>query len=153
MLKQKGTFIVPFLLAINIFMKTFICATLIDITPTGVTKGDNSKRDQQRNWETVLQVLGLKTQPIILGGPELLSDIDGVSKIFGEFYQTMQKVWIFKFASERNIYTVDQLYEDFEQVPVITGLDESARFMLPIYHSYGILKNIYFSAVDELNIN
>ena len=143
----------PFLLAINIFMKPFICATLIDITPTGVIKGDSSKRDQQRNWETVLQVLGLKTQPIILGGPELLSDIDGVSKIFGEFYQTMQKVWIFKFASERNIYTVDQLYEDFEQVPVITGLDESARFMLPIFHSYGILKNIYFSTVDELNIS
>ncbi len=143
----------PFLLAINIFMNFFICATLVDITPTNVTRGDSLARDQQRNWETVLQVLGLKTQPIILGGPELLSDVDGVNKIFGEFYQTMQKVWIFKFASERNIYTVDQLYEDFEQVPVITGLDESARFMLPIFHSYGILKNIYFSVVDELNIN
>jgi hypothetical protein len=144
---------VPFLLAINIFMKSFICATLVDITPTNVTRGDSLARDQQRNWETVLQVLSLKTQPIILGGPELLSDIDGVSKIFGEFYQTMQKVWIFKFASEQDIYTVDQLYEDFEQVPVITGLEESARFMLPIFHSYGILKNIYFSTVDELNIN
>jgi len=134
-------------------MNSFMCATLVDITPTDIIRGDSLERNQQRNWETVLQVLGLKTQPIILGGPELLSDMDGVSKIFGEFYQTMQKVWIFKFASEQNIYTVDQLYEDFEQVPVITGLDESARFMLPIFHSYGILKNIYFSAVDELNIS
>ena len=143
----------PFLLAINIFMKTFICATLIDITNTGITKGDSLIRNQQRNWETVLQVLGLKTQPIIISGPEIIIDVEGVDKIFGEFYQTMQKVWIFKFASERNIYTVDQLYEDFEQVPVITGLEESARFMLPIFHSYGILKNIYFSTVDELNIS
>jgi hypothetical protein len=146
---------VPFLLAINIFMKSFICATLVDITPTNVIKGDSLARDQQRNWETVLQVLSLKTQPIILGGPELMSDIDGdgVSKIFGEFYQTMQKVWVFEFTSEQNIYTIDQLYEDFEQVPVISGLDESARFMLPIFHSYGILKNIYFSTVGELNIS
>lgn len=143
----------PFLLAINIFMKTFICATLIDITPTGVTKGDSPERDQQRNWETVLQVLGLKTQPIILGGPEIVNNFEGANKIFGEFYQTMQKVWVFKFTSEQNIYTEDQLYEDFEQVPVIAGLEESARFMLPIFHSYGILKNIYFSTVDELNIN
>jgi hypothetical protein len=65
----------------------------------------------------------------------------------------MQKVWVFKFTSEQNIFTEDQLYEDFEQVPVISGLEESARFMLPIFHSYGILKNIYFSAVDELNIS
>jgi hypothetical protein len=65
----------------------------------------------------------------------------------------MQKVWVFKFTSEQNIFAEDQLYEDFEQVPVILGLEESARFMLPIFHSYGILKNIYFSVVDELNIN
>ena len=63
----------PFLLTINICMSRLItCFTLVDITPTGVTRShpDNTKdRNKQRNWETVLQILGLKTQPVITAYP------------------------------------------------------------------------------------
>jgi hypothetical protein len=154
---------VPFFLAINIDMKqSFVLATLIDITDTGEVRGNSKQRDQQRNWETVIQVLSLKTQPIIIEGPDRIDNIDfqkqtGVLKFFGEFYKELsgtQSFWAIKFTSEQNdIYSIDQLYEDFEQVPIILGLDETARFMLPLFHSYGALKNIHFFTADELNIN
>jgi hypothetical protein len=48
---------------------------------------------------------------------------------------------------------VDQLEQDFEQTPIVLGLEETARFMLPIFHSYGTLKNIYFIQKESLNIN
>lgn len=132
----------------------WICITLIDITATGVTRGDSKERQQHSNWETVLQVLGLKSQPIIHEGPELIDCADFSGKAFGEFYQGTHNIWAFKFSSERtDAYNLDQLYEDFEQVPVTLGLDETARFMLPIFHSYGTLKNIYFMPADELNIS
>jgi len=146
---------VPFLLAINICMSPLItCMTLIDITETGVIKGAGQGRDQQRNWETVLQLLGLKTQPLIITSPVCFINENLEYFEFGEFYQGSHSVWAFQFRGERDdFYAVDQLEEDFEQTPIVLGLEETARFMLPIFHSYGTLKNIYFIQKESLNIN
>jgi hypothetical protein len=128
--------------------------TLVDLTETRVTKGSGELRDQQRNWETVLQLLGLKTQPLIVRSPVCFEHENLEFFEFGEFYQGTHSVWAFQFRGERDdFYTIDQLEEDFEQVPVVLGLDETARFMLPIFHSYGTLKNIYFIQKESLNIN
>lgn len=138
----------------------FILTTLIDTTRTDILRGNSKERDQQRNWETIVQVLSLKTQPVIIEGPIKIEQIDfkkhtGLQICFGEFYYDLpppQSVWGIKFTSEHSdIYTVDQLYNDFDQVPIILGLNETARFMLPIFHSYGTLKNIHFFQADELN--
>jgi hypothetical protein len=132
----------------------FTCITLIDITPTGITKGSGDARDQQRNWETVLQVLGLKTQPLIVNQPVCWTNEQMESFEFGEFYEGRNNVWAFQFRGERDdFYTVDQLNEDFDQVPIVLGLDETARFLLPIFHTQGTLKNIHFIQSDLLNIN
>jgi hypothetical protein len=40
------------------------------------------------------------------------------------------------------------LLQDIEQVPIITGLEETARFMLPIFYPYGTIKNIYIKQVS-----
>jgi len=146
---------VPFLLAINICMSPLItCMTLIDITETQVIKGSDHYRDQQRNWETVLQLLGLKTQPLIIKSPVCFIKENLEHFEFGEFYQGSHSVWAFQFRGERDdFYAVDQLEQDFEQTPIILGLEETARFMLPIFHSYGTLKNIYFIQKESLNIN
>ena len=130
------------------------CITLVDITETGVVKGHCKKRNQQRNWETVLQILGLKTQPLIIQSPIcfLMENLDSFE--FGDFYTRQQNVWAFQFRGERDdFYSISQLEEDFEQVPIILGLDETARFMLPIFHSYSTLKNVYFIQNESLNIN
>lgn len=141
---------------------SFVLTTLIDITETKIIRGDSDKRNQQRNWETVLQVLGLRTQPIILEGPVKVSNLDfeshsEIKNWFGDFYRDFpgpHALWGIKFTSERDgIYTVNDLYNDFEQVPVITGLEDTVRFMLPIFHSYGSLKNIHIFMSGELNTN
>jgi hypothetical protein len=129
------------------------CATLIDITNTGVTKGQSDARDQQRNWESVVQLLSLKTQPIIIRGPTCFENEELENLNFGEFYQGHHKVWAFQFRGERDdFYTFEQLEEDFDLVPIILGLDETARFMLPIFHTSGTLKNIYFISNNDINI-
>ena len=130
------------------------CATLIDITNTGVIKGQSDARDQQRNWETVVQLLSLKTQPLIIRGPKCFDNEELAYLNFGEFYQGQHKVWAFQFRGERDdFYSFQQLEEDFDLVPIILGLDESARFMLPIFHTSGTLKNIYFVCDEDINIS
>jgi len=135
-------------------MKFYTCATLVDITATGVirhTAENELQRNQQRNWETVLQCIGLKSQPQLIDGPycnEL--DIDD-STVFGDYFLgTRQKVWMFSFGIEsQDVFLLDNdpvgyLDKDFAQVPVICGLTETARFILPIFYPYGSIKNIYF---------
>jgi hypothetical protein len=123
-----------------------LCYTLIDITETGVTRGQSKQRDQQRNWETILQVLGLRTQPIILHPPKLNTYITLTPDWdLGEFYEGDHSIWAFSFQAERNdYYDIKQLEDDFNEVPVILGLDETARFLLPVFHGFGTLKNIVF---------
>jgi hypothetical protein len=129
------------------------CLSLIDITATGILRGTGETRDQQRNWESVLQVLGLKTQPLIIREPVCFQNEDLDFFEFGEFYEGKHSVWAFQFRGERDdFYLLEQLEEDFDQVPVTLGLEETARFMLPIFHTHGTLKNIYFIQKESLNI-
>jgi len=140
-------------MAINIIMHFYTCLTLVDITATGVIRHSADKeleRNQQRNWETALQCIGLRAQPQLIEVPvSKYFEID--EHLFGEyFYNTKQKVWIFSFGVEpADVFLLDddpigQLEKDFAQVPIICGLEETARFMLPIFYPYGAIKNIHF---------
>ena len=127
----------PFLLAINIFMKTFICATLIDITHTGVTKGDSPKRDQQRNWETLTQILNLRTQIMSITDPVCEDDF-----------------WIFEFESESNVWNngndpVGVLKTDSDGVPMLRELNNNADIESFLV-TQGPKQNIWFS-VEPIN--
>lgn len=132
----------------------FTILTLVDITRTGITRnhaGEDRLRDQQRNWETVLQVLGIRAQPTVTEGP--ITDVVDefvVKNLFGDMYSGDQRIWAVGFSIEhQSVYAkganqLALLEEDFNQVPVITGLDETARFILPIFYSHGAIKNIAF---------
>lgn len=144
-------------------LQFFTGYTLVDITATGVTRYRPDKeyqRDQQRNWETVLQTIGLRTQPMMIKGPvSIEANLDNGWE-FGENYQGTHRIWAWTFGVEHeDIFgTYDDptagLVKDFEQVPIISGLDETARFMLPIFYPHGPIKNIYFKdlAIDLNNI-
>lgn len=130
--------------------------SLVDITATGVIRGisdDQIERNQQRNWETVLQCIGLRTQPQNIQEPieSTFADI-GIAE-FGDFYTGEQKIWLWQWTTESTgVYDLPNkplggLMQDFEQVPVVTGLTETARFMLPIFYPYGTIKNIYFKQI------
>ena len=126
--------------------------SLVDITATGVIRGYDSNeisRNQQCNWETVIQCMGLRTQPQHIRGPvKVVGEADQFE--FGNLYTGNQTVWTWRWAVEQsgvydsNLAFLGGLLQDFEQVPIVCGLEETARFMLPIFYPYGSIKNIYF---------
>jgi hypothetical protein len=135
------------------------CRTLFDCTRTGVTGAfraseipyqdrasqlvDNQQnwhrsRNQQRNYETLLQIFGLRTQPQEITQPEL---IDGV--------------WQFNFVSEsegvfdmhNNPNPLAGLLVDCEGVPMVTGLGE-APGIATVLTTQGDQQNIWFTSIN-----
>jgi hypothetical protein len=97
--------------------------------------------------------MSLRTQPQYIQEPEVVV-FDNINIAeFGDFYQGTQRVWTWSWAVEQEeVYSlannpIGGLQQDFEQVPIVTGLSETARFMLPIFYPYGTIKNIYFNQV------
>jgi len=135
--------------------------TLVDITATGVIRYSSAnelQRNQQRNWETVLQCIGLKAQPQLIEGPYCKTVIIDETTVFPEIYYGEHRCWIFSFGVEyEDAFLVDNdpvtgLDEAFSKVPIICGLEETARFMLPIFYPYGAIKNICFMK-GRINLN
>jgi hypothetical protein len=132
--------------------KTILGYSLVDITSTGVIRDSGNlelERNQQRNWETVLQCIGLRAQPI-----EIACRVDEVpldNYKFGDMYTGTHKVWSFAFTTEfSGVFDDGQdpvglLNNSFDEVPVITYLTETARFLLPVFYTSGAIKNIYFT--------
>ena len=133
-----------------------LCRTYFDCSATGVTghfrpsqipfndrvgqlikhQGDgNYARNQQRNWETVNQLIALRTQP---DNVTPLPNLDGV--------------WQFEFEVETpGVYGEDLelLQADCEGVPMLTGLGETAS-STKVLVTQGQLQNLWFHA-DPLN--
>ena len=136
------------------------CRTLFDCSRTGVTghyrsseipfvdlvgqtvhnQSDwNHSRNQQRNWETLLQLIGLRTQPQDVTDP---THNDGV--------------WEFEFTSESNgvfeVHGNDDplagLKTDCEGVPMMLNLQEQPS-LAPTITTMGTDQNIWFSAVNK----
>lgn len=135
------------------------CKTLFDCSVTGITghyraaqipfkdrAGQlidnqidwNRSRNQQRNWETILQVLGLRTQPEILTEP-----------------YCQNGVWHFEFeTSTEGVYDVPGdpnpvagLLQDCEGVPMMLNLDEQ-NAVKPVLCISGSGQNIWFESIN-----
>jgi len=120
--------------------------TLIDITNTGITKFSKEvekARNQQRNWETVLQILNMRTQ-IFRVEQTVLDNQNLADYNFGTAYTGQQRVWSFEFDVE---FEGVVLASDFDQVPVTVSLDETATPPIALFYSLGDNKNIYFTEV------
>jgi len=136
--------------------------TLVDITPTGQTSYSPEvelARNQQRNWETVLQILSLRTQPIVLETMTLFEDVTYFKNNFGIGYTGKHRVWSWKFSVDYadvyqdNFDHFGLLKSDFKLTPIILGLTETAEPELPLFYTSGPSKNIYFIPLDpRLNI-
>jgi hypothetical protein len=128
--------------------------TLVDITKTNQVhnseNNDDLKRNQHRNYQTMLQTLGLRTQPTIKGDVKMTNG-EFPQPDFGESYNGIHNIWQVNFSveqpeafSDTEQNPVGLLEEDFDQVPIVSMLKETARFILPCFFSYGPLKNIHF---------
>jgi hypothetical protein len=127
--------------------------TLIDVTNTGVFRPSTDlivERNQQRNWETVMQTVGLRTQLIDVISPKNPKTVSLAGHEFGSYYRDSQRCWKFMFFVEHpDVFGPVEdptrfLEQDFNEVPVITGLTETAALPDPVFYTTGILKNLYF---------
>ena len=100
-------------------------------------------RNQQRNWETILQCLSLRCQPLNLGPVE-------------KSLQGDQCVWTFAFEVDRDeIFALDndplgELKKDCHGVPMIVGLTETWKsgFLMPYLITHGTNTNIGFDIIS-----
>ena len=130
--------------------------TLVDITPTGVvtfSQPNELKRNQQRNWETVQQILSLRTQPTIMETNDFVDDV--INYNFGVNYLGQQHIWTFKFGVDYpDIYQagLDKfglVKYDFQITPVILGLMETVKHELAVFTPKGPWNNIYFKSLEN----
>lgn len=107
-------------------------------------------RNQQRNYETFIQIVGLRAQPTDLSKSNCLLDQDLSRYQFGEAYKGIGTVYTITFDVDReNVYTLDGvplagLVHDFDNVPIITGLNETFSFKKSTFFTKNELKNVYF---------
>lgn len=101
------------------------CYTLFDIT-------DKGNRSETRNWNTIVQVISLRTQPFITKFPTF--EITNLKNYrFGKDYKGTAKVWSFEFEVDHpDLFAVDDdpianLLSDSSLVPLI----DSTNFILP----------------------
>jgi hypothetical protein len=136
----------------------YVCQTLFDITATGVTghfrptrmpftdqSGQeirdqdawNRSRNQQRNWETLTQIIGLRTQIFDLQAP--VRDRGGTTWMF-EFETELDGV----FGPESDPTQI--LREDAEGVPMLLNLDNRSD-LAPVIVTQGSEQNIWFAVL------
>ena len=140
----------------------YVCQTRFDITATGVTghckstrmpfydragqlidtvQAWNRSRNQQRNWETIIQILGLRTQVFGLTTP--IQDQSG-------------QRWMFDFETEtQGVYGSEQdptavLRSDAEGVPMLRELNNDPD-VDTVLVTQGPRQNIWFAAVSINN--
>lgn len=90
--------------------------TSIDISRTG-DFSDNTQKD----FESVVQVIGLRAQPIIMNDPVALNGV-GANVLENYGAPTMTGAgWIFKFAFEREgVHSIDTLKDELDGI-VLNG--------------------------------
>jgi hypothetical protein len=121
-------------------MHSYLIETTVDITPTGVT--DNSrkddpdfhlKRNQQRNYDTLMQVLSLRSN-VIDPGVSIWYDA-----------QTEANIWRLSFYTDHaGVFGIDNsaFIDDVHMVPVVPGLTETTPIFPPFFISKGEMTNI-----------
>lgn len=123
--------------------------TLVDITQTGQRKGpDKVAVGQQTNWDTLVQVLGLRANPEPTGLTEREESIKDLE--FGSEYKGKQKYWIFEFNMPDGSTTIDLLKDDFDLVPYISDLTETFANGVHAFLTKNPKKrNIFFTLDDK----
>lgn len=143
------------------------CYTLFDITQTGIINRTRPgtdedidawlfKRNTQCNFDTILQVVSLRSQPEDISKPKCsqvnLSEFEN----FGFLLENEEKIncWSFSFTINHpsvfydGISELGSLYSDCDQVPMIktnTIWDKLPAFL----DSSDELRNIYFKVVEN----
>jgi hypothetical protein len=123
----------------------FTAYTLIDITNTGVKRGNSKEAFQAQNLSNVLQAIGLRCQPIISSVLKLTGQ-DMADYSFGSNFVGLHTVWALKFATEHSDQTnPSALVSDLNAIPMnAAGLDHTIVDMPQLDTISLTDKNMYF---------
>lgn len=125
--------------------------TLVDISYTGQYRNEADKkleRNQQQNFDTVIQTLELRSNISYDRKPKVINNI---ASDLGFSSKSEQKIWHFEWETEQiDVYLKDenfigQLIEDFQFVPFIANLTETSIIQKPIFITSGLGRNIVFN--------
>ncbi len=142
------------------------CYTLFDITQTGVLnrskpQGDDVanwllRRNTQCNFDTLLQVISLRSQPEIIKVPHTIDLTEELISNFGFLYtfnpDNIQTCWRFEFevqhssVFEDGIESFGALYKDCQGVPMIL-LDNQNDNIPKFLNTSPELRNVYFEVI------
>jgi hypothetical protein len=112
--------------------------TTVDITETGLYWGDDSlQKNQQQNFDTILQTIGLCGNLYYDNPPTLIQSAKFPNNKTWYFEWRMEIDDLFKRGSDH----IAILKDIFEYVPIITNLTETAKFDKPMIT---VGKNIIF---------
>jgi len=124
--------------------------TLVDITHTGQNRteaGKEALRWKEQNFQTVLQILGIRANISYSQSPTML-EVGG--HVAGFDTDDIIRVWRFDFTTDRDFLfekdsdPVGHLLEDFHLVPYIAGLDEAMEQKYAVFNTRNPGKNISF---------
>lgn len=123
--------------------------TLVDITETGVRKGpDKIAVGQQTNWDTLVQVMGLRANPEPKHSS--MEKVDVSKYNFGSKFKGKHKVWTYEFWLPEGSLSVDDLLNDFDLVPFIANLTETIHSDIHVFLTKNTEKcNILFAQSDK----
>ena len=135
-------------------MQKYTLYTLVDITNSGITN-PNSKDilgyNQQQNLNTVIQLIGMRSQPINVS-VSVKEAQDIVDLGFGNAFKGLHTVWKMEFNSEhtdvfnKNGNFVYFLETEFEGAVFTSGLAETVSFKQNLFSIFDDkIKNTYFT--------
>ncbi len=140
------------------------CYTLFNITHTGVLNRSKpneldvqnwiKKRNTQCNFDTVLQIISLRSQPEVIKLPIKIEITEEHLEKFGISYDFNESTYCWRFDFEVQHSSVfndglnifGYLYKDCEGVPMITD-EEQCPFCPQLLNTSVELKNIYFEVL------
>lgn len=109
----------------------------------------NFSRNQQRNWQTVLQLVNLRDKALYITSPAFLNNRDLKKYKFGKKYLGFHTVWSLQFSLtsfntyEEKISAIDFLLHDFNKIPIITKLSETVNLPTSCFETTGEYQNTY----------
>jgi hypothetical protein len=125
--------------------------TLVDITETNTRRGEDPiGYRQQQNYLTVMQTIGMRVNPTYIKAPSITNEVP--SKLgLGSMFNTKQKVWTYEFDIDyEGAIDLSTLVNDFDLIPIITKLNETAKFDNPQFLTKNLEKsNIIFMLMDK----
>ena len=125
--------------------------TLVDITETGARRGEDPKQfRQQQNFLTVMKTIGLRVNPTYIKPPSIVNDIPNKYNL-GSKFKNKQTIWEYAFDIEYDdALDKDILDNDFDLIPIITGLDETVKFENDVFITKNLdINNIVFELDDK----